>query len=1092
MEVTADFIGNNSGRRVRCRIVFALLVFVSLLLPAQRVIAADSWLTSVTVDGQTIPISATINRVIPPSKADGVTLIDIVVSIYKKVGDDNYPAGDEDGNTQGLPGSEEQDTYEQIFQFMADAVYESTDGQHKLRNVCIYRQGRRSAASDVIWDPAGVPHATRNGVSGVGAHIYMYDNFNGHNHLVDKEGAGYGLGHNVGHYFYGLETEFPQEPGDVGVKFSMMNDPWAGRGGNYAWLNFSSAWQGDPPGDFENTRLTEHHRLFAESGWETIARNPASDSKPADLNASLKRRYFPDLAMVAPTGFEKPVVNLALGEPNDARSDLNIIWKTDLLVYQIVLDVSGSMSGEKIANATTAAKLLVGKAELEHTSIGIIHFNSTAAVLVPVTPIDDQATKDSIFAQIDTITAGGGTAIGDAAQLALDGLTALGTTEDTKIVFLLSDGQSNSGVDPLSVIPAYQAAKIPMFTFAYGVDADTVTLGQMATDTGGEQFISPTALADISLAFDRAFQSASGSQSIASGTETALGAKAAVMNSFFVDSTVGQLDVSVVHEGTAAATQITLRSPSGGIVTPSTVAESTSETLVLYSVELPLTGEWTLTVTPLTGSAVEFTYLASSFPDGRQYALSLESRGGSVLTYPAPMLVVASLEKETAINGASITGVLTRPDGLDYMVTLRDGGKGVDDTADDGRYSALIYYDESGLYRFEFGANNFTGTANLTYGGHGFPSASDDHAAHSPPDQPIGEYFQRESSLEVQVINAKSDDHGDSWLSATVVLADNSDMPGRTEKASDVDYFSFTAPQAVVALRIRVTALAGDFEPLVRVFDRDGTSLLEEGTFETSTGPNGYVNVYVNVAAGFTYYASVTNEARKDGLYQFSVGPGILSDRDLSPPRVVQHFSATAGDGFVSLVWADPQDADFAGVRVVRTTSDFPVFPTDGDVVFDGMKSAEKGGFVLDASVANDVTYYYAAFSYDTSANFAAGAFASATPTTEACFIATAAYGSPLAKDVDLFRSFRDQYLLTNVVGEKFVAFYYATSPPLADTIATHEALRVPVRMGLSVVAFILRGFMYAPNTFSILVVGLCAVYARRRGAKKWNVALYS
>jgi len=1098
MKCTRGYFGDYKFDRVRCRVFLAGLILVSLVLPTLPAYGANSWYTSVTVDGQTVPVSAFVDRVIPPSKVDGVTFLDIVISIYKKFGDENYPSGDNDGNTQGNPGSVEQDIYEEIIQFMADGVYESTDGQHKLRNVCIYKKGKRSSEADIIWDPFGIPHATRSGVAGAGGHIYMYDSFNGHDHLVDKEGAGYGLAHNVGHYFYGLETEFPQQSGDVGVRFSIMNNPWAARGGNYSWLNFSVAWRDDPPGDFEDTKLSEHHRYFFESCWETIARDPASDPKPSDLNGAFKRPYYTDLAMVAPVGFAKPTVDLPVVGTETSRSDLNIIWKTNDLVYQIVLDRSGSMSGTKVENAKTAAKLLVGKAEFGKSSIGIVIFDNVVEVLTPITLIADQTTKDDIALQIDTITAGGSTAVGDAAQIALDGLTALGTTDDTKIVFLLSDGQSNSGVDPLSVIPAYQSAKIPIFSFAYGSSADTVTLGQMATDTGGELFISPTSLADVTSAFERAFQLASGSQSISSESGVAQGAKASVENFFVIDSTVGRLDLSVVHDGAAADTQITLQAPTGAVVAPTLVSESTSETLLLYTVDLPLTGLWTITVTPLVASDVGFTYQATSIPDGKQYSLSLESWGGNELVYPAPMLLVAALERELPINGASVLGVLTRPSGARSGITLRDDGEGVDETANDGRYSALVIYDASGLYSIDIDADNFSGTASLTFDDHGLrppPGGSD---SHEHEDDPIEEFFQREASMQLQVTGTRADDHGNSYSSATSVVADNSDTPGRIETLSDVDFFSFTVPPGEFRLNVRVSGLAGGIAPRLRVFDTNGITLLREGTSENATGPGGYVNLRFGVvAAGTTYYASVSNDATVGGLYQFSAGPDIKADSDRFPPGAARNFMAVGEDGVVSLLWTEPTDIDLAGVRIIRNSSGFPAHPADGQPVFNGLKSNDedgafaKGGFFVDTAVANDITYYYGAFAYDTSQNFAPGVYASATPTAP-CFIATAAYGSPLAADLYLFRSFRDQYLMTNVVGEKLVAFYYATSPPLADTIAAHAVLRIPVRTGLSVVAFILRGFMYAPYTFLMLGVAACAFYVRRRGSRKWNVALHS
>lgn len=65
------------------------------------------------------------------------------------------------------------------------------------------------------------------------------------------------------------------------------------------------------------------------------------------------------------------------------------------------------------------------------------------------------------------------------------------------------------------------------------------------------------------------------------------------------------------------------------------------------------------------------------------------------------------------------------------------------------------------------------------------------------------------------------------------------------------------------------------------------------------------------------------------------------------------------------------------------------------------------------------------------------------------CFIATAAYGSPMEEHVRILRDFRDRFLLTNSAGKVFVDIYYAYSPYVADFIAEHETLRAPVRLGL-------------------------------------------
>jgi len=66
-----------------------------------------------------------------------------------------------------------------------------------------------------------------------------------------------------------------------------------------------------------------------------------------------------------------------------------------------------------------------------------------------------------------------------------------------------------------------------------------------------------------------------------------------------------------------------------------------------------------------------------------------------------------------------------------------------------------------------------------------------------------------------------------------------------------------------------------------------------------------------------------------------------------------------------------------------------------------------------------------------------------------ACFIATAAYGTPMAEEIEILREFRDEYLLTNPLGRAFVDFYYRTSPPIAEFITGHPSLKPIVRAGL-------------------------------------------
>jgi len=70
--------------------------------------------------------------------------------------------------------------------------------------------------------------------------------------------------------------------------------------------------------------------------------------------------------------------------------------------------------------------------------------------------------------------------------------------------------------------------------------------------------------------------------------------------------------------------------------------------------------------------------------------------------------------------------------------------------------------------------------------------------------------------------------------------------------------------------------------------------------------------------------------------------------------------------------------------------------------------------------------------------------------TVDACFVATAAYGSKLAGEVGALRAFRDAALRSNLPGEIAVEGYYTFGPLLARTIAPSETLRRAARAALA------------------------------------------
>jgi hypothetical protein len=77
--------------------------------------------------------------------------------------------------------------------------------------------------------------------------------------------------------------------------------------------------------------------------------------------------------------------------------------------------------------------------------------------------------------------------------------------------------------------------------------------------------------------------------------------------------------------------------------------------------------------------------------------------------------------------------------------------------------------------------------------------------------------------------------------------------------------------------------------------------------------------------------------------------------------------------------------------------------------------------------------------------------------TVSPCFVATAAYGSPLAAQVSVLRRVRDRYLMPQAFGRAWVDVYYTVGARLARLIAPHPIARAAVRAVLSPLIALVR-----------------------------------
>jgi subtilisin-like proprotein convertase family protein/uncharacterized protein YegL len=669
--------------------------------------------------------------------------IDVVMSLVAN------PTGDDDGNHQGQAGSAQQDVWERIVQYFADGVYESTNAAHKIRNVRIFRSGRAAATADVVWSLSGQPQVfAKNGVGEPGGHIDMYETFTGGRAdgsdlpmLSDEKGSGYTQAHEWGHYFYGVYDEYAKIANDVPVQPSIMTSQWSAEGGDLRWLNFSIKNTGG--GLFQDTILNRQHRQHGASAWETLARPTSQDILTAAQLSLGKRIYYPEVAAAAPAANDSPRIDL----PGTARALLNIIWMSDQDVFEIVIDHSGSMSDQnKMEQAKAAAKLLINLLPLGKARVGVIVFDDVVTEIQPVVLLATQGDKDNVKAKITAISPNGNTAIGDAAQQALNTIISPALAKNNRVVFLLSDGMSNAGIDPFAVIPSYQNAQIPLFTFGFGVDADVPTLQQLALQTGGKFYSSPASLAAITTAFHDAQNVASSIPSLSAST--LLLGNGSGSGSFTVDSTIGQLSLSLVKPSNLSASQVQLKNPNGTVVSPNDTITVGSEVLLSHTISNPMPGTWQVVVQN-AGSSPAVTYTASGVPNTLTYTTQVASTAGPKVNYPAPITLRAKLFKNLPINGATVVAQILAPDGSIANLTFHDDGTDRDEIAGDGNYTSVYRYNQSGLYTFKVNCAAAAGQAFATYKG-ATESATVGGTEPAPiPDQPINEAFSRANQIQI-------------------------------------------------------------------------------------------------------------------------------------------------------------------------------------------------------------------------------------------------------------------------------------------------------------------------------------------------------
>jgi Ca-activated chloride channel family protein len=174
-----------------------------------------------------------------------------------------------------------------------------------------------------------------------------------------------------------------------------------------------------------------------------------------------------------------------------ARPQATLRVPKDQTSVILVVDVSGSMAASDVQPTRMQAAVRAGQTLIDklpgQAQVGLVIFNSSVSVVSPLTT-DHGAVKDAL----GTLTPGGGTAIGDAIQVSVAQLATVLDAQSQKkqshsVVVLLTDGTSNTGMDPVQAAGQAKQAGVPIDTVGVGQRNQTTLLGGRLVDGVDEQ-----------------------------------------------------------------------------------------------------------------------------------------------------------------------------------------------------------------------------------------------------------------------------------------------------------------------------------------------------------------------------------------------------------------------------------------------------------------------------------------------------------------------------------------------------------------------------------------------------------------------------
>jgi Ca-activated chloride channel family protein len=258
----------------------------------------------------------------------------------------------------------------------------------------------------------------------------------------------------------------------------------------------------------EGTFWSNHPYAILNASWVTAEQQAAAEDflaylldRPQQLQAIRLgfRPADPSIPLSAPLdlahGVDPTQPQTVLEVPSaEVIRGIQELWQNEAkkpVDLVVVMDVSGSMGGEKIAAARSSLLQFVNLLD-DRDRLQVTLFSMDIITLTPLTPLGEK--REEIQQRVSGIVEQSDTRLYGGVAQAYDELLATGDPKHIRAMVVLSDGANT--VDDMTLDQLLQqiggsgeAGTAPkIFTIAFGRDADHEVLSRIAEASGGKQY----------------------------------------------------------------------------------------------------------------------------------------------------------------------------------------------------------------------------------------------------------------------------------------------------------------------------------------------------------------------------------------------------------------------------------------------------------------------------------------------------------------------------------------------------------------------------------------------------------------------------